>query len=365
MPRKNATSRKRKFGTSSPRRKPEPSDSAKAAALRYVTDSESGFYRRRCGSGFCYVTDSGKPVKDRRALDRIQSLVIPPAWRNVWVCATATGHLQAVGWDTRGRKQYRYHPRWRAIRDQTKFDRLSLFAKALPRLRRRVSRDLKLPGLPRQKVLATLVKLLEATLIRVGNEEYSRENGSFGLTTLQNRHARVRGEKIEFRFRGKGGIFHSIEIHNRRLIPLLKRIQGLPGQELFQYLTEDGHPHRIDSADLNDYLRDITGEDFTAKDFRTWAATLMAARILMKDQAPPTQTARRRMIVATVRRVAEQLRNTVAVCRKSYIHPIILERYLEGNFLLPTSAGVSSKGRMEKYMLRCLRPSGRVARNSA
>lgn len=342
--------------TSRTRRTPPstPHEFAKIAALKYVTDSDSGIHRRRHGKGFQYLSKSGRVVKDKATLKRIRALVLPPAWKDVWICANPNGHLQAVGVDARGRKQYRYHAKWREIRDEAKFSRLAQFAKALPRIRRRVRTDLKSPGLPREKVLATLVRLLERTLIRVGNEEYARENSSYGLTTFQDRHARVHGEKIEFRFHGKGGIFHEVEVHDRKLARLLKRIQDLPGQELFQYEGEDGKPRSVSSTDLNDYLREISGEEFTAKDFRTWAGTLLAARALQSRHCK-TPAERKRAVVDVVRLVASHLRNTVAVCRKCYIHPSVLEHYLSGELRIGDSESRSTADRLQRQLLRWMK----------
>src|SRR5688572_15022286 len=253
---------------------------ARAAGLRYVSDETPGITRQRRGTVFRYRRPDGSPVRDRRTLGRIRTLAIPPAWREVWICARNDGHLQATGRDARRRKQYRYHRRWREARDETKYGRLIPFARALPRIRRRVERDLALPGLPREKVLAAVVRLLETTRMRVGNEEYARENDSFGLTTLRERQVQVRGGKLRFRFRGKSGVEHAIELNDRRLARIVRRMQDLPGEELFQYVDESGESRRIESSDVNAYIREAAGEDFTSKDFRTWAGTVLAARAL-------------------------------------------------------------------------------------
>jgi len=271
--------------------------SARAAGLRYVRDDTPGIRRERRGSAFRYRHPDGRPVRDRRTLGRIQALAVPPAWNAVWICPRDDGHLQATGRDARRRKQYRYHSRWREVRDETKYGRMVPFARALPRLRRRLERDLALPGLPREKVLATVVRLLETTLIRVGNEEYARENESFGLTTLRERQVRVRGGKLSFRFRGKSGVEHTIELTDRRLAAIMRRVQDLPGEELFRYVDDEGETRRIESSDV---------------------------------QAPGSQAEGRRNIATAIEAVAKLLGNTRAVCRKCYVHPAIVESYLEG-----------------------------------
>jgi DNA topoisomerase-1 len=299
---------------------------AHSATLTYTSDATPGIRRIRKGRGFLYRAVSGKIVGRAAALARIRSLVIPPAWTDVWICVLANGHLQATGRDVRGRKQYKYHARWRTIRDETKFDRLASFGAILPRIRRRINRDLRLPGISRSKVLAVVVRLLETTLIRVGNEEYARSNGSYGLTTFQNRHVHVHGNNMRFRFRGKSGKDHIVDLTDRRLARIVKRCQDLPGHDLFEYLDESGTAHDINSAEVNDYLREISGCDFTAKDFRTWAGTLLATRFINNDKKP-----RHGKLVRIVKQVAERLGNTPAVCRKSYIHPMILEGALNGS----------------------------------
>jgi len=305
-------------------------DCARAAGLRYVSDAAPGIVRRRRGKAFHYRDAEGGPVRDRRTLGRIRALAIPPAWREVWICSADDGHLQATGRDARHRKQYRYHRRWRAVRDETKYGRLIPFAAALPRIRRRVARDLARPGLPREKVLATVVRLLETTRARIGNEEYARENESFGLTTLRERQVRVRGSRLRFRFRGKSGVEHAIELDDRRLAGIVRRMQDLPGEELFRYVDDDRETRRIESADVNAYLKEISGEDFSSKDFRTWAGTVLAARALHALGPCSTQADGKRNIAQAIAAVAGALGNTTAVCRKCYIHPEILESYLEG-----------------------------------
>ena len=308
----------------------EPIASARAAGLRYVGDADPGIRRRRAGEGFRYVKADGRAVTDAATLGRIRKLAIPPAWTEVWICPGDDGHLQATGYDARGRKQYRYHPRWREVRDETKYGRVIAFGGVLPRIRRRVGRDLARPGLPREKVLATVVRLLEKTFIRVGNEEYARENESFGLTTLRERQVKVNGSQLRFRFRGKSGVQHEVEVADPRIAAIVRRMQDLPGEELFQYVDDDGEVRAIGSSDVNTYLKEVAGEDFTSKDFRTWAGTLLCARILRRLESPPTETAGKRELARAVEAVSTELRNTRAVCRKCYIHPGVIESYLTG-----------------------------------
>ncbi len=304
--------------------------SAKYAGLRYVTDEGPGIARQRAGRGVRYVDARGRLVKDPRILARIRALAVPPAWRDVWICPDPNGHLQATGRDARGRKQYRYHPRWTAVRHEVKYGRMLAFARALPVIRRQVARDLKQPPLSRARVLATVVSLLEKTLIRVGNDEYARANRSYGLTTLEDRHVRVRGSRVRFTFRAKSGIYQTIELEDATLARSVKRCQDLPGQVLFQYLDADGVRQTVGSADVNAYLREISGEDFTAKDFRTWAGTVLAAAALRDCAQQHSQTARRKQVVAAIGTVAARLGNTPAVCRQCYVHPAVLEAYLDG-----------------------------------
>ncbi|HEY7311080.1 MAG TPA: DNA topoisomerase IB [Gemmataceae bacterium] len=312
---------------------PDPVESAREAGLRYVGDDRPGIRRVRKGKGFRYLGPDDKPVRDADTLRRIRSLAIPPAWTDVWICPLANGHLQATGHDARGRKQYRYHPRWRAVRDETKYDRTIAFGQALPHIRSRIEQDLAQPGLPRTKVLATVVRLLETTLIRVGNEEYARENGSFGLTTLRNRHVNVEGQTVCFTFKGKSGIRHQIRVGDRRLARIVQRCQDLPGQELFQYLDADGTPRDIDSADVNQYLQAIAGQGFTAKDCRTWAGTVLAARALQEFESFDSQAQAKRNVVEAIESVSKRLGNTKAVCRKCYVHPAVINAYLDGSLL--------------------------------
>jgi DNA topoisomerase-1 len=308
----------------------EPVEAAKLAGLTYVTAGRPGITRRRAGKSFTYVYPDGARVRDAGTLTRIRSLAIPPAWTDVWICASANGHVQAVGRDARGRKQYRYHARWRATRDETKYARMLTFARVLPTIRARVEQDLARPGLPRDKVLATVVRLLETTLIRIGNDEYARENGSFGLTTMRDRHVAVSGSLLRFHFRGKSGKEHAVDVRDPRLARIVRRCQDLPGQELFQYVDDDGAHQRVDSEDVNAYLRDIAGEEFTAKDFRTWAGTVLAALALAELEGFASQRQARRNIVRAVESVARRLGNTPAICRKGYVHPAVIDAYLDG-----------------------------------
>jgi DNA topoisomerase I len=322
---------------------PDPVESAQTAGLRYVSDTTPGIRRRRSGRGFSYVGPDGRVVRDQATLARIRSLAIPPAYTDVWICPVATGHLQATGRDARGRKQYRYHPRWREARDETKFGRMLAFSEALPRLRKRVEADLAKPGLPREKVLATVVRLLECTAIRVGNDEYARSNRSFGLTTLQDRHVEITGSQLRFEFRGKSGKTHRVALSDRRLAKIVARCQALPGADLFQYVDDDGRRVSIGSADVNDYLREIAGEDFTAKDFRTWAGTLQAVEALEPLGPAATQREAKAAILQTIDRVAQRLNNTRAVCRKYYVHPAVLETYQAGTLHEALRNGTAAK----------------------
>ena len=307
----------------------KPEVAARQAGLTYVDDAQPGIRREKRGDSFRYIGPRGNATKDRRTLIRIRSLAIPPAWTDVWICTREDGHLQATGRDARGRKQYRYHPEWRAVRDENKYGRLIAFAKALPKIRRRVARDLRRKGLTREKVLAAVVKLLETTLIRVGNDEYAKSNGSFGLTTMRDRHAQVRGAKIKFEFRGKSGKEHEIDLEDQRLARIVRACQDLPGQELFQYVDGDGQVRDIGSSDVNDYLREISGQDFTAKDFRTWAGTSLAAQALQEFEDFDSKAAAKRNITSAIERVAERLGNTTAICRKCYVHPAVIDAYMD------------------------------------
>lgn len=311
----------------------DPVQSSKAAGLRYVTDAKPGITRKKWRKSFRYFDADGNRITDEPTLKRIRSLVIPPAWTDVWICPIANGHLQATGRDARKRKQSRYHPRWREVRDETKYERMKLFGQALPKIREQVDKDLALPGLPREKVLATIVRLLETTSIRIGNEEYARENHSYGLTTLHNRHVDVEGAKVHFRFRGKSGKVHSIDLNDRRLARIVKKCQDLPGHELFQYLDEEGEQRAVDSADVNEYLRSITEEQFTAKDFRTWAGTVLACSLLRQFESCETQNQVKKNVIEAIKTVAQRLGNTPAVCRKCYVHPAVIETYMGGSMV--------------------------------
>jgi DNA topoisomerase-1 len=308
-------------------------DAAKLAGLQYVNDSAQGIRREKKGRSFRSVGPDDKTIRDRKTLDRIQALVIPPAWTDVWICCNPNGHLQVTGRDARGRKQYRYHPRWREVRDENKYEKLINFAHALPRIRRRVTSDLRRRGLPREKVLATVVKLLETTLVRVGNDEYARSNKSFGLTTMRDRHVEVRGSRICLEFNGKSGINHEIDIRDPKIARIVRHCQELPGQELFQFVDEQGALHDIGSADVNDYLRAISGKSFTAKDFRTWAGTALAAQALQEFEDFDTNAAAKRNITTAIERVAQRLGNSKAVCRKCYIHPAVIDAYMDRSLI--------------------------------
>ena len=311
----------------------DPEESAEEAGLRYVTDESPGYTRERRGKKFIYFDTNGKEIRDEVRILRLNRLAIPPAYTAVWICPSANGHLQATGRDDRGRKQYRYHERWREVRDENKYEKMVVFAQALPKIRRRINRDLKRRGLPREKVLATVVQLLEKTFIRVGNEEYAKENQSFGLTTLRNRHVEVKGSKLRFRFRGKSGQEHDIDTEDRRVARIIKKLQDLPGQEIFQYLDEKDERRQVTSEEVNQYLREITKEDFTAKDFRTWAGTVMAAMALQAQDAFENKSQAKKNVKAAISAVAKMLGNTPAVCRKCYVHPAVLESYLDGNLI--------------------------------
>lgn len=301
--------------------------------MRYVSDARPGLHREPVGKGFRYTDAQGQRVRDKETLTRINSLVIPPAWTDVWICAAHNGHIQVTARDARGRKQYRYHPLWRKVRDENKYEHLISFARALPVIRQQVEKDLALPGLPRKKILATIVRLLETTMMRVGNEEYARSNGSFGLTTLRDKHVRIDGARLEFKFRGKSGVEHSIELTDRRLAGIVSRCRDLPGYELFQYLDAEGDRGSIDSEDVNEYLRRISGKRYTAKDFRTWAGTLLAALALREFEKFDSQSQAKKNLLRAIESVSAKLGNTPAICRKCYIHPVIMESYLEGSML--------------------------------
>ncbi len=298
------------------------------AGLRYVSDSAPGIRRVRQGRGFAYVNSEGRRLHDEAELRRIKSLAVPPAYQNVWICAHHNGHIQATAVDARGRKQYRYHPKWREVRDETKFHRLIGFGQSLPRARRSIETDLALEGLPREKVLAAVVRLLEETTIRVGNDEYAKTNDSYGLTTMQNRHAKVQGASVRFNFTGKSGIKHAVALRDRRLAKIIRACQDLPGQDLFAYVDEDRTTHTVSSHDVNEYIRDISGGDFTAKDFRTWVGSLECLAHLCEHEPVETLAERKHVLNEAVSHVARHLGNTPAVARKSYIHPAIVTVFL-------------------------------------
>jgi DNA topoisomerase-1 len=318
-----------------------PQASAHEAGLHYSTDRSPGITRRRHGRSFAYYRPDGRRLTNPAELDRIRKLVIPPAWQQVWIAPDPLGHLQATGRDARGRKQYRYHARWRTTRDETKYLRMADFGRALPRIRRRTDTDLRRAGLPREKVLAAVVRLLEKTCIRVGNDEYARSNRSFGLTTMRDGHVRIAGSKVTFLFRGKSGVEHALELDDRRLARIVRQCRDLPGQELFQYRNETGAVVDVGSADVNAYLKSVSGCDFTSKDFRTWAGTVLAATLLGEAAAAESAAAGKKTIVRAVEEVARQLGNTKAVCRKCYIHPAVFDAYLGGR--LAKGAGNASR----------------------
>jgi len=348
----------------------DPAAAAKSAGLRYVSDNEPGFRRVRHGKGFKYVAADGRRVSDNGELCRLRSLAIPPAYSDVWICRDPNGHLQATSRDSRGRKQYRYHSQWREVRDETKFERLLEFAAALPTIRTSVGRDLRLAGLPKAKVLATVVRLLDTTLIRVGNEEYARANRSFGLTTLRSKHAAVTGKHLRLRFRGKGGKEHDVDIHSERLARIVRQCQQLPGQELFQYVDDAGEARRVDSLDVNEYLREISGGAFTAKDFRTWHASVECFRALAERPPVQSATAAKSHLEDVIKHVAARLRNTPAICRKCYIHPAVIDAHLAGIYKPRLPARPQRRGSLwpvERSMVRFLkaqasgRPDGALA----
>jgi DNA topoisomerase-1 len=309
---------------------PHPETSARDAGLRYVNDGTPGISRRRSGRGFSYVGPDGRTVRERTTLGRIRSLAIPPAWTDVWICPDAKGHIQATGRDARGRKQYRYHPAWHEVRHETKFGRMLAFSEALPTIRKRIEADLALAGLPRRKVLATVVRLLECTQIRVGNDEYARNNDSYGLTTLRDHHVEISGSTLRFEFKGKSGKLHTVDLADRRLARIVARCQAIPGEDLFQYIDEAGERQTIGSGDVNDYIREIAGDDFSAKDFRTWAGTMLACEALLEIGEARTKKDAKANVLRAIDQVAEQLNNTRAVCRKYYIHPEVLAAYGDG-----------------------------------
>jgi DNA topoisomerase-1 len=323
----------------------DPELHAEEAGLRYLTDDVPGVRRRRAGKGFVYIGPGGRRITDADRIAWYKGLAIPPAWTDVWISPIRSGHLQATGRDARGRKQYRYHPRWRAVRDEAKYGRLIEFARALPRIRQRTDRDLRRRGLPREKVLALVVRLLETTLIRVGNEEYARDNDSYGLATMLDRHVTGYGSGLRFTFKGKSGKEHEVRVRDRRLARLVAQVQELPGQELFQYLETDDRRQSIDSGAVNDYLREISGDDFTAKDFRTWAGTVAASMALREFLEIDDEAGRRKAVVRAIETVAAQLGNTPTVCRACYVHPDVVEAFLDGTMVEALSGRARGAGR--------------------
>jgi DNA topoisomerase I len=312
----------------------DPREAAESAGLVYVSDEDRGIRRERAGDSFRYYKPSGDPLEDEATLERMRKLAIPPAWTDVWICPKANGHLQATGRDARGRKQYRYHPQFREVRESTKYEHMLEFARALPGIRGRLAEHMALRGLPREKVLATVVHLLETTLIRVGNDDYAKENKSYGLTTLRNPHVKVEGAELRFQFKGKSGKQWRLQVKDRRIAKIIRACQELPGQRLFQYKDEAGEVREVTSADVNAYLREITGRDITAKDFRTWAGTVMAAMALREFEEFDTKASQKKNLKAAIERVASRLGNTPTICRKCYIHPEVLNAYAEGPLLL-------------------------------
>lgn len=324
-----------------------PQQVAKKAGLRYVTDSKPGYSRKPSGKSWQYFDTKGARITDQEEIDRINKIGIPPAYSEVWICPQANGHIQATGLDEKGRKQYRYHTDWSDARKATKFDRMKQFGEALPKIRRQIGTDLNQPGLPQEKVLATLIHLLEKTLIRVGNEEYAKENKSYGLTTMQNKHVDIDDNAIKFTFKGKSNKYHEITLRDKKLAKIVKELQDLPGQDLFQYVDEDDNLHEIHSDDINTYLQEITGQDFTAKDFRTWQGTVLALVELLKYEQAQTDTEVKRNLNEAIKAVASELGNTPAVCRKAYIHPKLLETYTQAKTLEALSKCTPQQ--LEKY----------------
>ncbi|HVE54456.1 MAG TPA: DNA topoisomerase IB [Ramlibacter sp.] len=330
----------------------DPREAAESAGLLYVTDEDRGIRRERKGDAFVYYKPNGDPLTDEATLERVRKLAIPPAYADVWICPKANGHLQATGRDARGRKQYRYHPQFRELRESTKYEHMMEFARTLPAIRAKLAEHMALRGLPREKVLATVVHLLETTLIRVGNDDYARTNKSYGLTTLRNPHVKVDGAELRFQFKGKSGKTWRLQVKDRRIAKIVRACQDLPGQRLFQYRDSAGEAREVTSADVNAYLREVTGADITAKDFRTWAGTVMAALALREFEAFDTQAAQKKNLKAAIERVSSRLGNTPTICRKCYIHPEILNAYVEGNLLLEVKEKVEEELREDLATLK-------------
>jgi DNA topoisomerase I len=346
----------------------DPKDAAESAGLRYVSDTRPGIRRRKSGKGFAYTRADGSRLTEANALRRIRLLAVPPAWTDVWICPFADGHIQATGRDAKGRKQYRYHARFREVRESTKYEHVVEFAAALPAIRAKVRDHLALRGLPRQKVLATVVHLLETTFIRVGNDDYAKQNNSYGLTTLKTRHVAVDGNEVRFRFTGKSGKQWSLRVRDRRIAKIIRACQELPGQELLQYLDDEGRPQDVTSSDVNAYLKEITRKDVTAKDFRTWAGTVLAAMALNEVNSFDSAAQAKRNLRSAIENVAARLGNTPTICRKCYVHPEVLTSYLDGNLVLEIKSAVEDELRddldglkpQEAAVLAMLR--GRLAR---
>ncbi len=330
----------------------DPRDAAETAGLLYVSDEEPGIRRRKSGKGFTYTGPGGKKIDDKATLDRIKSLAIPPAYTDVWICATANGHIQATGRDAKGRKQYRYHPAFREVRESTKYEHMLEFAKGLPAIRKTIDEHMSLRGLPREKVLATVVHLLENTLIRVGNADYVKQNKSYGLTTLRDPHVKVEGGELRFHFKGKSGKTWNLQVKDRRIAKIVKACQDLPGQDLFQYLDENGERQSVTSADVNAYLKEITGRDITAKDFRTWAGTVLAALALAEFEEFDNQAKAKKNIRAAIEKVSSRLGNTPSICRKCYVHPEVFSSYLDGGLLLEIKEEIEAELREELPSLK-------------
>jgi DNA topoisomerase-1 len=330
----------------------DPRDAAETAGLRYVSDEEPGIRRRKAGKGFTYLKPGGAKVEDEATLKRIRALVIPPAWTDVWICPHANGHIQATGRDAKGRKQYRYHAAFREVRESTKYEHMLEFAQALPAIRKTIQEHMSLRGLPREKVLATVVHLLETTLIRVGNADYAKQNKSYGLTTLRDPHVTVDGAELRFQFKGKSGKHWRLQVKDRRVARVVKACQELPGQDLFQYLDEDGNQQSVTSADVNAYLKEITGRDVTAKDFRTWAGTVLAAMALAEFESFDSDAKAKKNVRAAIERVSSRLGNTPTICRKCYVHPEVFSCYMEGALLLEIKDEIESELREDLAGLR-------------
>ncbi|UZW57026.1 DNA topoisomerase IB [Sphingobium sp. JS3065] len=334
----------------------DPCKAERSAELRYASDEEPGFTRRPYGKGWRYFDTQGKRIADRGLIERIDRIAIPPAYAEVWICPEENGHIQATGRDARGRKQYLYHPRFREMRDGSKYEHMLEFARSLPGIRKRIDRDMRRRGLPREKILAAIIWLLEATMIRVGNADYARQNRSYGLTTLNDRHVRVDRDEMRFRFKGKGGKQWNLKLTDHRVARIVRQSQDLPGQHLFQYIDEDGERREVTSGDVNAYLREISGSDITAKDFRTWAGTVLTALTLAEFEQADSETAAKRNVQAAMKKVAAQLGNTPAICRRCYVHPIVIDSYLSQTLMLEASrrgpAGLRPEERLVLAFLR-------------